>query len=112
MFEYLAERHCQRPVIVYWGLREPGACYELEKTAQTIAQLSNASFIPVVENPTDGWQGKVGMVHKVAMQDIVSFEPYDIYLAGRFDMVGSVRKDFIEQGGLVEHMYADAFAFI
>ena len=112
IFEYLAEKQSQRPVIVYWGLREPSACYELDKTAETIGQLNNASFIPVVENPTDDWQGKVGLVHQVAMQDIVSFEPYDIYLAGRFDMVGSVREDFVKQGGLVEHMYADAFAFI
>ena len=47
---------------------------------------------------------------------LVSLEPYDIYLAGRFDMVGSIRQLFIrevvEQGALVEHMYADAFAFI
>ncbi len=112
MFEYLAEQGATRPVIVYWGLREPAACYELEQTAATIAKLPHASFIPVVETPTDDWQGKVGLVHKVVMEDIVSLEPYDIYLAGRFDMVGLVRTDFIEHGALAEHMYADAFAFI
>ncbi|WP_281559155.1 NAD(P)H-flavin reductase [Thalassomonas sp. RHCl1] len=112
MFEYLAAQGSNRPVIVYWGLREPEACYELEKTRETIAKLSNASFIPVVENPTPEWQGKTGLVHQVVMQDIVSFEPYDIYLAGRFDMVGRIRQDFVEQGALLEHMYADAFAFI
>ncbi|WDD99015.1 NAD(P)H-flavin reductase [Thalassomonas actiniarum] len=112
MFEYLAAQGSNRPVIVYWGLREPDACYELEKTRQTIAKLPNASFIPVVENPTPEWQGKTGLVHEVVMQDIVSFEPYDIYLAGRFDMVGRIRQDFVEQGALLEHMYADAFAFI
>ncbi|GLX86159.1 NAD(P)H-flavin reductase [Thalassotalea loyana] len=112
IFEHLVNVNCQRPVIVYWGLREPSACYELEKTAQTIAKLAHASFIPVVENPDADWQGKVGLVHEVAMKDIVSFEPYDIYLAGRFDMVGKVRQDFIEQGGIKEHMFADAFAFI
>jgi len=37
---------------------------------------------------------------------------YDIYLAGRFEMVAAVREDFVAQGALVEHMYADAFAFI
>ncbi|MEW6983880.1 NAD(P)H-flavin reductase [Colwelliaceae bacterium 6471] len=112
MFEYLSQQNTQRPVIVYWGLREPSACYELQQSAQTIANIANASFIPVVENPTPEWTGKVGLVHEVAMQDIVSFEPYDIYLAGRFDMVGHVRTDFVEHGALLEHMYADAFAFI
>lgn len=112
MFEYLAAQNVQRPVIVYWGLREPSACYELEKSFNTVSTLAHASFIPVVEKPTEDWQGKVGLVHQVAMKDIVSLEPYDIYLAGRFDMVGLVRQDFIEHGAIKEHMYADAFAFI
>ena len=112
MFEYLADQGSKRHVIVYWGLRDPSACYELEKTVETISKLPHANFIPVVEIPTDDWQGKVGLVHQVAMHDIISFEPYDVYLAGHFEMVGLVRKDFVEHGALIEHMYADAFAFI
>jgi hypothetical protein len=27
-------------------------------------------------------------------------------------MVGAVRKDFLECGALIDHMYADAFAYI
>ncbi|QBG36220.1 NAD(P)H-flavin reductase [Litorilituus sediminis] len=112
MFEYLAEQGSQRHIMVYWGVREESALYELAETAATIAKLPHANFIPVVEKPTDTWQGKSGLVHQAVMHDIISLEPYDIYLAGRFDMVGIVRTDFIEHGGLVEHMYADAFAFI
>ena len=52
------------------------------------------------------------MVHKVVMDDIDNLADYDIYLAGRFEMVAAVREDFVAQGALVEHMYADAFAFI
>jgi aquacobalamin reductase/NAD(P)H-flavin reductase len=102
--------------MVYWGLREESAVYELEKTIATIAKLPHANFIPVIENVNERnenpWQGKTGLVHQAAMHDIVSFEPYDIYLAGRFDMVGAIRSDFVEHGALLEHMYADAFAFI
>ena len=47
MFEYLAEAKTDRPVIVYWGLREPSACYELEKTAATIGQISGTITGPV-----------------------------------------------------------------
>ncbi|MEY8199672.1 MAG: NAD(P)H-flavin reductase [Colwellia sp.] len=116
MFEYLAEQKSQRHIMVYWGLREESAAYELEKTITTIGKLPHANFIPVIENIDDNsekpWQGKTGLVHQAAMHDIVSFEPYDIYLAGRFDMVGAIRSDFVEHGALLEHMYADAFAFI
>ena len=112
MFEYLAEQNSQRHIMVYWGLRDITAAYELEETAAIIAKLPHANFIPVIENASDKWQGKTGLVHEAAMHDIISLEPYDIYLAGRFEMVGAIRGDFIEHGALKEHMYADAFAFI
>jgi len=112
MFEYLARQGSTRQVVVYWGLRELGACYELEKTKQTISAIANATFDVVVETPHEKWQGKVGMVHQVVMNDIRNLADFDIYLAGRFDMVGAVRKDFLEHGALIEHMYADAFAYI
>lgn len=112
MFEHLVEIKSERPLIVYWGLRSSEACYELAETKAMIESLPHAQFIPVVENADEDWQGKVGLVHQVAMKDIVSFEPYDIYLAGRFDMVGAVRTDFVEHGAEIGHMYADAFAFI
>jgi aquacobalamin reductase/NAD(P)H-flavin reductase len=112
MFEYLAEVGSTRHIMVYWGLRDESALYELAETAATIAKLPYANFVPVVENATEAWQGKAGLVHQAVMHDIVSLEPYDIYLAGRFEMVGAIRGDFVEHGALVEHMYADAFAFI
>lgn len=112
MFEYLVEQQSQRHIMVYWGLRELSAAYELEETAALIAKLPHANFIPVIENKCDNWQGKTGLVHQAVMHDIISLEPYDIYLAGRFEMVGVIRNDFIEHGALRDHMYADAFAFI
>lgn len=118
MFEYLAEQNSKRHIMVYWGLRELTAAYELEETAAIIAKLPHANFIPVIENVPKNvnenkvWQGKTGLVHQAVMHDIVSLEPYDIYLAGRFEMVGAIRSDFVEHGALLEHMYADAFAFI
>lgn len=123
MFEFLVEQNSQRRIIVYWGLREENAAYELEKTKSTIAKLAHASFVPVIENisengnkniedKTTPWQGRTGLVHQAAMIDIANLADYDIYLAGRFDMVGAIRTDFVACGALLEHMYADAFAFI
>jgi len=112
MFEYLALQHSQREVVVYWGLRDQSACYELEQTAEMINKLANGKFIPVIEAPSSDWQGRSGMVHKAVMADVKNLADYDIYLAGRFEMVAAVRGDFVKQGALIEHMYADAFAFI
>ncbi|MDO6425946.1 NAD(P)H-flavin reductase [Thalassotalea sp. 1_MG-2023] len=112
MFEYLADTGSRREVLVYWGLREPSACYELEQTANTVEGLAHGKFIPVIETPHDDWLGKTGMVHKVVMNDITNLADYDIYVAGRFDMVGVVRTDFVANGANINHMFADAFAYI
>jgi len=112
IFEYLAEKKSTREIQVYWGLREESACYELEETQRVFETFINANFIPVIENPTDTWKGRTGLVHQDIMQDISDFKLYDIYMAGPFKMVEVIRDDFVAQGGMLEHMYADAFAYI
>ena len=77
-----------------------------------VDQLAHGQFMPVVETPDGNWQGRVGKVHEPLLHDVISLEPYDIYMAGRFDMIGFLRNEFIEHGGIKQHMYADAFAFI
>jgi aquacobalamin reductase/NAD(P)H-flavin reductase len=113
ILEHLVATKSQRTVLVYWGLREPSACFQLEETQALVNQLEHGSFVVVVETAKDGWQGRTGRVHEALMTDVVSLEPYDIYLAGPFAMIGALRQEFIEKkGALVEHMYADAFEFI
>lgn len=112
MFNYLRENQSTRPVIVYWGVRDPSACYQLAETSAEITSLRHGQFVPVVESADDNWTGKTGLVHQVVMADISDLSHYDIYLAGRFDMIAQVRQDFLSKGALLEHMYADAFAFI
>ena len=46
------------------------------------------------------------------MNDIKNLADYDIYLAGRFEMVGVVRDDFVALGVNKDNMFADAFAYI
>lgn len=112
IFEYLSHIKTERKVVVYWGLRQEDACYELDKTEAALASLADAQFNLVIENPSEQYQGKTGMVHKAVINDIENLADYDIYLAGRFDMVGAVRTDFVERGAIRDRMFADAFAFI
>lgn len=112
ILDHLAEQKSSRKVTVYWGLREPSACFEIAKTQATTAELPNGTFYPVVETPDESWMHKVGIVHKVVMADINNLGDYDIYLAGRFDMIGTIRTDFVEKGADINHMFADAFAFL
>lgn len=108
----IAEAALDRPVFVYWGVREQTALYHAEAMQQWAAQHSKYRFIPVVQNPDESWQGRSGMVHQAVLDDFISLEPYDIYIAGPFAMAGVVREAFLQQGAHKEQMYADAFAYI
>ena len=108
----IAAAKLDRPVFMYWGVREQAALYHHSVMQQWAAQNSKYRFIPVVQQPDDSWQGRTGMVHHAVLEDFVSLEAYDIYVAGPFAMAGVVRDAFIEQGAHREHMFADAFAYI
>ena len=108
----IAAAKLDRPVFVYWGVREQSALYHASVMQQWAAQHSKYRFIPVVQQPDANWQGRTGMVHQAVLEDFVSLEAYDIYVAGPFAMAGVVRDAFIEQGAHREHMFADAFAYI
>lgn len=112
MADHLAETDSKRPVFFYWGVRNESALYANEEMQAWAAKKPNFTFIPVVEHAEESWQGHTGYVHQAVMKDIKSLEPYEIYMAGRFDMIGPVRDDFINHGALRDNMYADAFAFI
>lgn len=109
---HLEKVKCPREVKLYWGGKNTQSLYAIDQMQQW--QLNNPSFtfIPVVEHPSDDWQGKTGFVHLAAMEDISNLDDYDIYVAGHFDMVKIVRDDFVAKGALLEHMYADALAYI
>jgi NAD(P)H-flavin reductase len=108
----LAQTNSDRPVFIYWGVREQNALYHHDVMQQWAQNNSKYRFIPVVQSPTADWQGRSGMVHQAVLEDFVSLEAYDIYVAGPFAMAGVVRDAFIAQGAHKEHMYADAFAYI
>lgn len=108
----IAATKLDRPVFIYWGVREQAALYHNNVMQQWATQNSKYRFIPVVQQPDHSWHGRTGMVHQAVLEDFVSLEAYDIYVAGPFAMAGVVRDAFIEQGAHREQMYADAFAYI
>ncbi len=97
---------------LYWGCRNADAMYY-----QSIAQEWHDAhpwlhFVPVLEEAGGDWKGKKANLLAQIKADFVSLNSYDIYIAGRFDMVGAAREQFREMGVDEPHLYGDAFAFI
>ncbi len=98
--------------LLYWGCRNPEAMY-YEAIAREWHQAHPwLHFVPVVEQAEADWQGKQANLLAQIRSDFVSLGGYDIYIAGRFDMVGAARELFREMGLDEAHLYGDAFAFI
>ncbi|WP_144211311.1 NAD(P)H-flavin reductase [Shewanella donghaensis] len=96
----------------YWGCRNEQAMYYQDIARQWHANNEWLEFIPVVEDAPADWNGKQANLLEQIKQDYVSLIGYDIYIAGRFDMVGAAREVFREMGVDEANLYGDAFAFI
>ncbi|WP_413113038.1 NAD(P)H-flavin reductase [Thaumasiovibrio sp. DFM-14] len=109
----LLQRPRTEPIFVYWGARDFAQLYADAEMQALAQQHSHLSYVPIVEQATAAWSGKVGNVLDVVSDDFISLEAYDIYLCGRFEMAGAARERFsAEKGAQIAHMYADAFSFI
>ncbi|GAA0858540.1 NAD(P)H-flavin reductase [Aliiglaciecola litoralis] len=100
------------PVFLYWGTRTLKDMYAYESLKALEKTHPNFRFHPVVDCPDDNWRGKKGWVHLAVLNDFVSLEPYQVYVAGRFEMAGVAREDFHNKGLLLENLYGDAYQFI
>ncbi|GAA0371407.1 NAD(P)H-flavin reductase [Bowmanella denitrificans] len=102
----------KEPVFLYWGTKTREDMYALEQLQVLATQHAKLSFIPVLEMPDKDWPGRSGLVHQAILDDFISLEPYQVYVAGRFEMAGVARDAFHQQGLLLSNLFGDAFEFI
>ena len=102
----------REPVFLYWGTKTLEDMYALDVLQKLATQHPKLTVIPVLENPADDWQGRTGLVHQAVLEDFISLEPYQVYVAGRFEMAGVAREAFHQQGLLLDNLFGDAYEFI
>lgn len=103
----------ERPLVLYWGARELADLYLHEQLQQLAQEHEKFSYCPVLQSPPADWQGATGLVHHAVMHDFAEqLVSFDVYVAGRFEMVRVVRDDFIQHGLPLEQLFGDALSFI
>ena len=106
-------RHPRKePLHLYWGVRKEADLYDVQLLTDLEKQYDWLTVNWVVEEPDAHWQGQTGQVHQAVLADFEDLSNYDMYMAGRFEMVGAARDAFLLKGLLRERMFSDAFAFI
>lgn len=112
ILQYLLDNESNRPVYLYWGVREANQLYEGEEVLEWAEKYAPLTFVPVVQFPEEGWHGRKGMVHEAVLADFASLDQYDIYVAGRFEMAAVVRQTLRLRGVSEDHLFGDAYQFI
>ena len=103
----------KRPVVLFWGARQLPDLYLHEQLQQLMDEHDNFTYRPVLQDTPANWQGAEGVVHHAVLAEFAKqLKHFDIYVAGRFEMVRVVRDEFIQHDLPIEQLYGDALSFI
>ena len=105
------ERGVQRPMRLYWGVRQRKDLYLLALCEQWARDHTNFTVVPVVSEPAegDGWTGRTGLVHEAMLADFPDLSGNEVYLCGSVKMVETAVPAFIAQGLGEDACFSDAF---
>lgn len=101
-----------RPVLLYWGARQLSDLYLHEGLQALQNKHAHFAYRPVLENPPAEWDESRGLLHHAVMAEVEALSEFDVYVAGRFEMVRVIRDDFIQRGLPAEQLFGDALSFI
>ncbi|HCH00592.1 MAG TPA: NAD(P)H-flavin reductase [Vibrio sp.] len=113
ILDHCISQNKTQPIYLYWGGKDSSQLYAMQELKEIAQQTKNVHFVPVIENEEQDWQGKLGNVLQAIEQDFESLVDFDIYIAGRFEMAGAARDQFVDRKQAQRNrMFADAYAFI
>ena len=109
--EHAFELGIDRPMILFWGVRSRKDLYLPDLPEQWARDHANFTFVPVLSEPDEDWEGRRGWVHDAVVEDIKDLSGYDVYMAGPPVMIKAGRDAFREAGVPDEQMHYDSFEY-
>jgi CDP-4-dehydro-6-deoxyglucose reductase len=113
MLQSLLDAGDQRPLHLYWGVRNRADLYEHEQLIEWTRRHPTLRYTPVLSEPSpeDRWSGRTDFVHRAALEDHRELASFDVYAAGPPALVESVRHEFPEHGLPSDQLFFDSFDF-
>ncbi|MDJ0806239.1 MAG: CDP-6-deoxy-delta-3,4-glucoseen reductase [Gammaproteobacteria bacterium] len=111
IIEHAFEIGVDRPIQLYWGVRSEQDLYLPDLPKQWAEQHSNFSYIPVLSEPADDWQGRTGWVHESVVADHTDLSGFEVYMSGPPPMIDAGKTAFLNQGLDETRLYSDSFEY-
>lgn len=104
----------KRSLTLFWGVRNSSDLYMHAKLTELAASDTRFHYVPVIENaPAHAIANSVhGRLIPAVVNSNLVLADYDVYIAGRFEMVGAARDAFNNAGLPKSQLFGDALAFI
>jgi CDP-4-dehydro-6-deoxyglucose reductase, E3 len=105
------QRGVQRPMWLYWGVRQRQDLYLLDLAERWQREYANFHLVPVLSHatPEDAWTGRTGLVHEAMLADFPDLSGHEVYVCGSVKMVEAAVPAFIAQGLAEDVCFSDAF---
>ncbi|MBK7665501.1 MAG: cytochrome b N-terminal domain-containing protein [Sterolibacteriaceae bacterium] len=105
------QRGVQRPMVLYWGVRQKQDLYMLDLAQRWQREHANFRVVPVLSapQPEDAWSGRTGLVHEAMLADFADLTGFEVYVCGSVKMVEAAVPAFIAQGLGDDACFTDAF---
>ncbi|MCC5854211.1 MAG: NAD(P)H-flavin reductase [Idiomarina sp.] len=101
-----------RPLTLYWGGKQLPDLYFHERLQALTKDDARFSYRPVLEQPPAAWTGAKGFVHRAVLEEHPDLSAFDVYVAGRFEMVRVLRDDFLQHNLPVSQLHGDALGYL
>lgn len=111
MLTHLIRSGEQRPVHLYWGVREARDLYDREQVQAWAEVHPWLTFTPVASEQASDWHGRGGLVHRAVLEDYPDLSAFDVYAAGPPAMIEAMQDEFPAHGLQPGHLYFDSFEF-
>ena len=111
MLEHAFEAGLRRSIHLFWGVRGRRDLYRHDLLQAWQEQHENFHYTPCLSEPRpeDAWNGRIGLVHNMLLQDYPNLEAFDVYMSGPPGMIDAARRDFRRHGVIERHCHFDSF---
>lgn len=113
MIEDLLAHHDNRPLHLFWGVRNGAELYMHEQAQQWAEQNEHIRYTSALSEPgSDAPAGSfTGFVHEAVLKQYPDLSAFDIYMSGPPAMIDAGRAAFLEHGAEKRRIYFDSFEF-